>query len=226
MLQILQKNFGLKVASLALAIVGWTYYRFADNPLIAARFDQQLSVPIAAINLPAGYVVHFPEKEAVVTVSPTRGQPPVKPDQIKAVVDFGKIALPATSGVYNVAVELISPNVVVQSLSPASVTLTLEKLGQKAFPVSVHYSGHARVVVGGMAVSPPVVLVRGPSGELGQVTSVRLDVPLAGSARFDEMIRPIALNAQGRELPDLSVSPDLIRVRANFSRATQSGTPY
>jgi len=225
-LQTLQKNFGLKIASLLLATLGWTYYRFADNPLIAARFDQQLSVPIAAINLPAGYVAHFPEKEAVVTVLPTRGQPPVKPDQIKAVIDFAKIALPATSGVYNVAVELISPNVVVQSLTPASVTLTIEKLGQKALPVSVHYSGRARVVVGGLAISPPVALVRGPAGELAQVTSVRLDVPLAGPARFDEMIRPTAINAQGHELPDLKVSPDLIRVRANFGRATQSGTPH
>lgn len=223
MLQILQKNFALKVASLALAIVGWTYYRFADNPLIGARFAQQLSVPIAAINLPVGYTAHFPEKQAVVTVSPPRGQPPVKPDQIKAVIDFSKIALPATSGVYNVAVELISPNVVVQSLSPASVTLTIEKLQQKAFPVSVHYSGRATVVVGGIAVSPPVALVRGPSDELAQVTSVRLDVPLAGGSRFDAMVRPLALNAQGRELPDLKISPDLIRVRANFSRATQSG---
>ena len=226
MLQILQKNFGLKLASLALAILGWTYYRFADNPLIAARFDQQVSVPIAAINLPAGYVAHFPEKEAVVTVSPARGQPPVKPDQIKAVVDFGKVTLPATSGVYNVAVELVSPNVVVQSLSPASVTLTIEKLGQKAFPVSIHYSGHARVVVGGIVLSPPVALVRGPSGDLAQVASVRLDVPLAGGARVDEMIRPIALSAQGRELPNLKISPDLIRVRANFSRALQSGATH
>lgn len=222
MLQILQKNFALKLASLALAIVGWTYYRFADNPLIGARFDQQLSVPIAAINLPVGYIAHLPEKQAVVTVSPPRGQPPVKPDQIKAVVDFSKIALPATSGVYNVAIELISPNVVVQSLSPASVTLTIEKLQQKAFPVSVHYSGRARVLVGGIVLSPPVALVRGPSGDLAQVTSVRLDVPLAGGTRFDEMIRPVATNAQGRELPDLKVSPDLIRVRAKFGRATQS----
>ncbi len=67
--QIIRKNFGLKVLSLALAIVGWAYFRFASNPVIAAHFDQQISVPIVAANLPVGYIAHFTEKDAVVTVA-------------------------------------------------------------------------------------------------------------------------------------------------------------
>ena len=62
-MQIIRKNFGLKVLAIALAIVGWAYIRYATNPIVAAaRFDQQISVPITAVNLPVGYIAHFTEQ--------------------------------------------------------------------------------------------------------------------------------------------------------------------
>ncbi|HEY5339470.1 MAG TPA: hypothetical protein VIK27_00460, partial [Candidatus Aquilonibacter sp.] len=72
-MQIIRKNFGLKLLSLVLAIVGWAYFRYAGNPVIAARFDQQLSVPIVVANLPVGYIAHYNDKEAIVTVAAHRG---------------------------------------------------------------------------------------------------------------------------------------------------------
>ncbi len=137
-MQIIRKNFTLKVLALTLAIVGWAYVRFATNPVVAtARFDQQMSVPITSVNLTAGYVAHFTDREAVVTVAPRRGEAAIKPEEIKAVLDLaGKGA-----GVYNVPVALVAPQIVVQSLSPASVTLTIEKIESRDFPLAVHYVG-------------------------------------------------------------------------------------
>jgi YbbR domain-containing protein len=121
--QIIRKNFGLKVLSLALAIVGWAYFRYSSNPVLAARFDQQYSIPIATSNLPEGYSAHFSEREAVITVVSHRGEPAVNPADIKAQLDLsGK-----GPGTYAVPVELMAPNVVVQSLSPASVSVTIER---------------------------------------------------------------------------------------------------
>jgi hypothetical protein len=121
--EIIRKNFGLKVISLALAIVGWAYFRYASNPVLAARFDQQYSIPIATSNLLDGYSAHFAEREAVITVVTHRGDLPVNPAEIKAQLDLtGK-----GSGTYAVPVELIAPNVVVQSLSPATVSVTIVK---------------------------------------------------------------------------------------------------
>jgi YbbR domain-containing protein len=121
--QIIRKNFGLKVISLALAIVGWAYFRYSSNPVLAARFDQQFSIPIATANLPDGYAAHFAEREALITVVNHRGEPSVNPADIKAQLDlYGK-----GPGTYAVPVELLAPNVVVQSLSPASVSVTIER---------------------------------------------------------------------------------------------------
>lgn len=223
-MQIIRKNFGLKVLALALAVVGWAYFRYAANPVLAARFDQQFSVPIVTANLPVGYIARFADKEAVVTVTSRRGEPAVKPDEIKAVVDlYGK-----TAGVYNVPVQLVAPNVVVQSLSPASVSLTIEKIDQRSFSLAFHYmaSQQSSVVVENAHLMPSQVLVQGPQDALSQVSAIRVDVAMPQSPQsIDEMVRPVPVDAHGAEVNELDVSPDLIRVRVDFVQGTGTKKP-
>lgn len=217
MVTAIRRNLGLKVLSLALAIVGWAYFRFASNPLIAARFDQQFSVPITAVNLAPGYLARFPDKVAVVTIEPKRGDPAIKPDQMKAVLDLSNRG----AGVYNVAVQLVAPSVVVKSLSPASVTLEILKIEQRSFTVGVHYAGKANVVVSKSSVTPSLVTVRGPSQDLAQVASVRVEMPLdTTKPYFDAMIRPVAVTSTGEELRDVQLIPNLVRVQAHFLPAS------
>ncbi|HET9096176.1 MAG TPA: hypothetical protein VFN37_05915 [Candidatus Baltobacteraceae bacterium] len=217
MVAAIRRNFGLKLLSVFLAIVGWAYFRFASNPLLTARFDQQLSVPIAAVNLPAGYIARFPDKVAMVAIEPQRGAPPVKPDEVKAVLDLSN----RSAGVYNVPVQLVAPNVAVQSLSPASVTLTIEKIDQKTFPVAMYYGTQGNVVVSHFTLTPSSVTVRGPDSELAQVATVRINMPLSSSQpSFDEMIRPMAVNSSGDEISDVQVVPNLVRVQARLLPAT------
>ena len=217
MVAAIRRNFGLKALAVFLAILGWAYFRFSSNPMFTARFDQQISVPITAVNLPTGFIARFPDKAAMVTIVPERGQPPVKPDEVKAVLDLSG----RTAGVYNVPVQLVAPTVVVQSLSPASVTLTIEKIDQKTFPVAMYYGTQGNVVVSHFTVTPASVTVRGPDSELSQVATVRINMPLNSSgASFDEMIRPMAINSNGEEIPDVQVAPNLVRVQAKLLPAS------
>lgn len=216
---IIRKNFGLKLFALALAILGWAYFRFASNPVIAARFDQQLSVPISAANLPVGYIAHFTEKDAIVTVATKRGQPPINPQEVKAVLDLSN----KSAGIYNVPVQLVAPNIVVQSLSPASVSLSIEKIDARPFPLSLHYTGNATngVVVSDATQVPNDVTVHGPTSLLSQVTAVQLDVPLPQSpSAFDSMVRPVPVNSLGQEVAGVEVAPDLVRVSVHFVKGT------
>ena len=221
-MQIIRKNFGLKVLSLAIAIVGWAYFRFAANPVIAARFDQQISVPIVAANLPVGYIAHLTDKEAVVTVATRRGEAPIKPEEVKAVLDLTN----KTSGVYNVPVELVAPHIVVQSLMPASVSLTIEKIEQRAYPLALHYVGNAQnVVVGDARLTPEVTMVHGPTSLVSQVASLRVDVPLLSVPQnYDAMVRPVPVNSLGQEIAGLEVAPDLVRVQIHFVAGTGAKT--
>lgn len=217
MIAAIRRNFGLKLLSLTLAILAWAYFRFATNPVIAARFDQQLSVPITTANLGPGYIASFPDRVAVVTIEPKRGEPPMKPDEIKAVLDLSG----RSAGVYNVPVQLVAPSVVVKSLSPASVTLSVERVEQKTLPVAVFYGGQVNVVVSHYTLTPSSVTVSGPTSELAQVATVRIDMPTgATTASINEMIRPTAVDSSGNEIRDVQVAPNQIRVQAKFQPAT------
>jgi YbbR domain-containing protein len=210
--EIIRKNFALKVLALALAIVGWAYFRFAGNPIVATPQSQQLSIPISAVNLPLGYVARFTDHQAVVNVEAKSGEPAVKPEEIKAVLDLSS----KETGVYNVPVQLVAPSVVVQSLSPASVTLTIEKIEERSVPVTVHYIGAqpSGIVVTSTAIGPDAAVVRAPTSLLAQVAAVHADVELPAQPRtIDEMVRPVPVDASGTELTGLSVSPNLVRVQ-------------
>lgn len=214
-MQIIRKNFALKLLSVTLAVIGWAYFRFASNPVIAARFDQQLSVPIVAANLAEGYIAHFTDKEAVVTLDAKRGGPAIKPDEIKAVLDLSGKAV----GVYNVPVQLVAPNIIVQSLSPASVSLTIEKIDSRSFPIVFHYENGEtnNVVVGSAQAMPATVTVQGPTSLLSQISAVRVDVPMAGGPKtFDEMERPTPINALNQEIGGVEVAPNLVRAQVRF----------
>lgn len=217
MVAAIRRNFALKMLALFLAIVGWAYFRFSSNGAFGASLDQ-LSVPISAVNLPSGYIARFTDKTAIVTIQPKPGEPAVKADEIKAVLDLSN----RTPGVYNVPLQVVSPNVAVQSQNPSTVTLTIERIDQKSFPVAMHYGGQANVVVTHFTVSPASVTVNGPTSDLSQVATVRVDMPLTASQNaLDEMIRPVAVNSSGEEIGDVQVTPNLVRVQAHFAPATK-----
>ncbi len=221
-MQILQKNFALKMLAVSLALVGWAYFRVTGSSNVTAPEYQQLSIPINAVNLPLGYIARYTDHQAVVTVATKHGELAVKPEQIKAVLDLTNRA----TGVYNLPVQLVAPDVVVQSLSPASVTLTVERIEQHAFPVTVHYVGThpSDVVVSYTGASPDSVVVRGALSSLAKVVAVRADVAMPNQPKsVDEMVRPIAVDASGAEIDGLSVTPDLVRVQSRFV-AGSSGT--
>ncbi|MBV8344365.1 MAG: hypothetical protein JO190_05125 [Candidatus Eremiobacteraeota bacterium] len=210
-MRFIENNFSLKLLALALAVVGWAYFRFANNPAGTAAAAQQLSIPITAANLPLGYVAHFADHQAVVTVATRGGQPAVHPEEIKAVLDLSNKG----TGVYNIPVQLVAPDVVVQSLSPASITLTVEPIEQRPFAVTVHYVGSqsASVVVENARVDPQTAVVRAPASVLGQVSSVHADVALPSAAGVvDEMVHAVAVDSSGAEVSGLSVAPNLVRV--------------
>ena len=218
-----RNNFGLKLLAVALALVGWAYFRFASNPFVAAaQFNQQLAVAITAVNLSPGYVAHFADHDAVLMVAAKRGQPAIKPEEVKAVLDLsGK-----GPGIYNVPVQLVAPDVVVQSLSPASVTLTVERIQQRAFSLGIRYVGtqNSGTVVSQVRVDPSSAMVRAPTSLLAQVASVVVNLALPSEAKtLDEMVRPVPLSAGGQEVAGLSVTPNLVRVQMRVVAGSTAG---
>lgn len=220
-LQVLRRNFGLKVLAFALAVTAWAYFHYSAAPSITAHFDQQLSVPIVATGVRPGFVTAYAERSAIVTVEVPRNGPPVRADQVRAVLDLGDRATP---GIMNLPVRIVAPQVVVKSLTPASVTLSLDRTEERRLPLNIAYAGgNGSLVVDSASVTPTVATVRGIVSDLAKVEVVKIEIPLAAKAgAFDAMVRPIAADARGNEIANVQVSPNLVRVRARFSAATNS----
>ncbi len=214
MLDRLRNNLGLKLLSVAIAIAGWCYLRLTPNPVIAARFVQQVDVPIATTGLPPQEVARFTDTHAVVAVDVGRGGS-IKADMVRAVLSLDGRG----PGVYNVPVQVIAPKLEIRSLSPASVTLEIERIERRSVPVAVQYVGDPRriVVSGKPSVDPAFATISGATSDLARVTNVRVDVPLPGTATtFDEMVRPLVVDDRASDLTGIAVSPNLIRVRVRF----------
>jgi hypothetical protein len=216
-LERLRANLGLKALSLALALAVWAYLRLVPNPVVAARFIQTFNVPIATTGLKADSVAFFSEKQAAVSVVlPHTGT--IRPDEIRAVLDLeGRSA-----GVYNVPLEVIAPKLEIRSLSPATVTLSIERIEERGLPVAVRYVGdvHRNLLVDRVAVTPALAVLRAPTSQLAHVASLRVDVAWPSTpTTFDAMLRPVATDQTGAELSGVAVVPNLVRVRAAFVSA-------
>lgn len=215
MLNLLRNNFGLKVLSVCLALAAWGYFHLAAAPGTTARFDKQLEVPILITGLRPGYEARYAEKTATVVIEVPRNGEDVKKDQLQAVLDVADLVDP---GYHNVPVKIVSPDVVVKSLSPGSVILKLDRLEERTVPVSFDYVGDRRgTVVEAAQVSPAATTIRGVATDLSTVTGVRVDIPIPTKPQqFDAMIRPTPIDARGNEVIGVQVSPNLVRVRAHF----------
>ena len=220
MLDRIRNNLGLKVLAFAIATIGWAYLRLTPNPVIAARFVQQVTLPIATTGLRADEIAHFSDRVASVGIDVPRAGAQVRPETLRAVLNLEGRG----PGVYNVPVEVIAPKLEIKSLSPASVTLSIERIEERSFAVNVHYLGAPRgIVVQRVGIAPVAATLRAPTSELSRVASVRVDVPLPGSpATFDAMLRPIATGVRGIEIGAVAVAPNLLRVRATFAAAVRA----
>jgi YbbR domain-containing protein len=216
-LERLRANLGLKALALLLAISAWAYLRLAPNPIVAARFVQTVSVPITTTGLKSDKIARFSERQAVVSVSVPRSGT-VRPDDVRAVLDLEGRGV----GVYNVPIQVIAPKLDIRSLSPASITLSIERVEERRLPVAGRYVGEMRrnLVVDKFSTAPAAVTLRGPTGDLARVAGVRVDVPLpATPSAFDAMVKPVAIGAGGEELGGVAIVPNLVRVRADFALA-------
>jgi YbbR domain-containing protein len=215
MLQIVRKNFALKALAVGLAVSAWAYFHLSTSPVIAAHFDQQVSVPITLTNQRPGTVVSQHDSSATIDIETPRNGAPVKPDAIKAFVDLEN----SPTGVYDFPIRVEGVHGEIKSLSPASLALTIDRLIDRTVPIDITYDRRSTTTVGDVRLDPATATLRGTAADLSHVVSVRVVIPLvARSGSYDAMIRPTVVDATNTEVPGVDLSPSLVRVRARFSQ--------
>ena len=223
MLNLLKNNFGLKVLAVGLALAAWGYFHLAAAPGTTARFDQTLVVPIVVTGLKPGYQARYDDKNATVVVETPRNGPGPKPEQVQAVLDVSDLVDP---GKHAVSVKLNAPDIVVKSLAPASVYVTLDRIEDRIVRVNLDYVGDRRgIVIDSAQLDPTVTTIRGPATALSRVAGVRVQIEIPSKPKLlDEMVGPVPIDARGTAIDEIQVSPNLVRARIKFISATTSRT--
>ena len=223
MLNALKNNFGLKVLAVCLALAAWGYFHLGAAPGTTARFDQTLVVPMVVSGLKTGYQARFDEKVATVVVETPRNGPDPRPEQVQAVLDVSDIIDP---GKHPVQVKVVAPDIVVKSILPAFVYVTIDRIEDRTVPVSFDYVGDRRgIVIESAQIDPVTTTIHGPASVLSRVAGVRAQIEIPAKPKLlDEMVRPVPTDARGSAIDDVQVSPNLVRVRVKFITATTSRT--
>ncbi len=126
-------------------------------------------------------------------------------------------------GIYNVPVQLVAPDVVVQSLSPASVTLTVEPIEQRPFPDHACTTSAAERAA---SWSEMRASSRRPRSSARRRRCSGKYRPCRRTSRYQTRREAsmkwcgVAVNSAGAEVSGLSVAPNLVRVEMHFVAGT------
>ena len=143
------------------------------------------------------------------------------PQLVSAILDLSSLSSGEHSSELQIQVHVRPVQIV--SVSPSTITFTLEPLTKKTFDVDLSLAGEAAVgyQVGESSLEPVQVSIAGAQSQVEQVTRVRVAVDLNGiRENFDQVLKVEALDENGQIVEGLTVTPDSVNV---FLPVSQQG---
>jgi YbbR domain-containing protein len=172
------RNFGLKVAALALGAVLWFM-------VSGEQVDRVVQVPLAFRNVPSGLTLL--ERPGTVDVQIRGGATEImglQPTDLSVIADLA--GREPGEAVILLGVDRVTApfGVEVTQITPSTVTVTLEPESTISVPVEIRWQGQpaSGFVIGGWSVQPETVEVTGPSSRLrSPVVAVTEPVRVGGA---------------------------------------------
>jgi YbbR domain-containing protein len=141
------------------------------------------------------------------------------PSVVQAILDFSGLS----SGQHSLDLQIqikVRP-VKIVSVSPGTVTFTLEALSTQTFGVDLSLSGQPAIgyQAGEATVDPLEVVVAGAESKMARVKRTRVSVNLNGiRENFDQTLRVEALDENNRKVEGVTVSPDSVHITLPVSQ--------
>ena len=198
----------IRIMSLIAACVLWVYVMNEQNPFISRTF----SATVSTSNLPSSMVVNYLPETVKVRVSGPRSQiSALNDDSIQAYVDFTD-AKPG-KGLY--AVQARSAFGEIVEIMPERVELEVDAVKEKQVEIEPRIVGvpNSGITVGKMDINPATVTLKGAGGRVDAVSKVVVLVDISNKEKsFEDEATVVALNKDGREMYDVHVQPNKVKV--------------
>ena len=213
---LIQHNLAAKILALLVALILWGYVMNDQNPSIDGSFTVQLTMK----NVPDGYkVVQSADTLKVRVRGPRSLFVNNDGSDFTAYVDLKD----AQKGKNVCKVQIVAPQgFEVVEAKPDTVEVTLDPIVSKQVRADIYVNGSPApgVTVAKVSQSSPEVSVEGPESAVNEVARVIGYVGLNGKndSDFDLQVPLTAINADGREVQGVTVSPSAMYVSLQMAR--------
>lgn len=223
--ELICKDFGWKLLSIAIATILWFMVINIDQPIGTRDYSRPLSIQNMDVLTDRGLTVGNLEelKNTKITVKVKAQRTALdrlsqNPEWITAVVDLSELSYAVNGDVIAlpVSVSVQGGNTYgISSKSPAVVEVSVETMASKELPVEVHLNGELEegTYLSEPLLSAETVLVTGPSTLVKSVTSVRAAVEAEAIKENPDIITALTCyNASGIPVKGVSTDPEEIMV--------------
>ncbi len=234
--EILMKDLGWKLLSVAIATVMWFMVISINQPVDTRTYSTMLTLTgtetLTARGLTVANAQDLENTKISIKVKAQRTAldrlSQRQAEMITADVDLSgltyaqsgdKITLPV-----NVMVANGTTGYTIESKVPASVEIHVETLTSKEFPVSVSLNGNvpSGTTLSEPQLSTPTVMVKGPKSVVDSVVAVRVTVDALQAAGQDAIsVKPVAYDKDGVTVSGLTFSEESVTVSYRLQEQKQ-----
>jgi YbbR domain-containing protein len=205
-------NWPLKLAALALATLLYVGLIFSEN----TQSKDDVGIQIEAVNRPLNTIIIGSLGE-VTNIRYFVSDPAnvvVQTSNFSATVDLSSVEPGPQAQSVRVQVASADPRIQVQSVSPAYISVHLEKVEPKDVPVDVVIGG----IPDGLSVGDPKpsidkATVLGASTDIARVSEVRASVTIVSEIDVDRDFTLVPVDELGEKVPNVEVDPTTVHVQ-------------
>jgi len=213
--RILENDTALKIVSVLVAIAIWVQV----NSGVPSQVERRLGpVPVTWLAATNHYTVMGIHPASVVVDIEGPPSDVSNSSHAEAWVDLAHITRPGT---YSLPVNASVPTgTSLVSITPTDVTVTVDNIVTKKFPVSAVAVGHVPSGYGVLGMTPTnsTAEVTGPSTAVDSVKAVQARVDLKGqTAYFQAQVTLVPVTAAGKPVGHVDVTPTLMDVAVTVS---------
>lgn len=212
---LVQHNLSAKIVALLAATILWSFVMNEQNPVI----DGSFTVSVQLVNAPEGCKVTQETKSAKLKVRGTRSTfINASEKDFKAYIDLSD----QDSGRKSLKIQTVLPQgLELVEVQPDTASVVIERIVSKTFKAEIVATGAAApgTTVAHVGSSVQYVTAEGTESAIKEVARVVGYVSLAGnSGDFTQQVSLAAINAEGREVQGVTLTPDHSDVSVQLAR--------
>jgi len=207
--------------ALAIALAVWIAAVTASDPDMVRTYPSPIKIEI--VGQDPGLVIdsNIPQEAQITLRAPQSvwNQLTILPNSVRAILDLS--GLNTGDHKLNLQIQIDARPVRIVTVSPSTISLTLEPLITRNFMLQSTLSGQPAIgyLEGDLTISPKQVALAGPKSIVTRVATVRVTLDLTGVRENIDQSLPIeVLDANNAPVTGLTVHPDSAHVTIPVSR--------